>query len=177
VSRSFCQYTFDRARTVYGYESVSVAHAHRALSKSLITLASVNYSRQEHRHDASNTSPIAYLHHAQEAFRIAQDWFGVDDHARLLPFKLSLAHALQARVSTSTDEQKETLFNDAMTLIDDCLSIAQDIYGSMSFKVAQIHRLRSATYLSKKMYIDYFLLLVLLYASIDCLGSTKPNNN
>jgi hypothetical protein len=38
-----------------------------------------------------------------------------------------------------------------MELLDSCLSIAQDIFGTMSFKVAQVHRLRSATYLSKKM--------------------------
>jgi len=63
---------------------------------------------------------------------------------------MSLAHALQARVSADINENKEN-FNDAMELLDDCLAIAQDIFGTMSFKVAQVHRLRSATYLSKKM--------------------------
>ncbi|CAF4161667.1 unnamed protein product, partial [Rotaria magnacalcarata] len=40
------KYTFDRARTIYGYESIVVAHSHRALSKSLITLASTTFSRR-----------------------------------------------------------------------------------------------------------------------------------
>lgn len=94
---------------------------------------------------------MPYLHHAHESFRIAQDWFGVEDRVRLFPFKMSLAHALQARVSASAQENKELLFNDAMELLDDCLAVAQEIFGSMSFKVAQVHRLKSATYLSKKM--------------------------
>jgi hypothetical protein len=38
-----------------------------------------------------------------------------------------------------------------MELLNECLTIAQDIFGTMSFKVAQVHRLQSATYLSKKM--------------------------
>ena len=64
---------------------------------------------------------------------------------------MSLAHALQARVSANIEEDKDGYFNDAMELLDECLAIAQDIFGIMSFKVAQVHRLRSATYLSKKM--------------------------
>ena len=94
----------------------------------------------------------AYLHHAHEAHRIAQDWFGVEDRVRLLPFKMSLAHALQARVSANIDENKESYFNDSLELLNECLTIAQEIFGTMSFKVAQVHRLISATYLSKKMY-------------------------
>jgi argininosuccinate lyase len=66
---------------------------------------------------------------------------------------MSLAHALQARVSADINENKDNYFNDAMELLDDCLNLAQDIFGTMSFKVAQVHRLRSATYLSKKMLI------------------------
>jgi hypothetical protein len=61
---------------------------------------------------------------------------------------MSLAHALQAHVSTNNNVN---YFNDAMELLDECLAVAQDIFGTMSFKVAQVHRLRSATYLSKKM--------------------------
>jgi hypothetical protein len=64
---------------------------------------------------------------------------------------MSLAHALQARVSTNITEHKDNYFNDAMELLDECFAIAQDIFGTMSFKIAQVHRLRSATYLSKKM--------------------------
>jgi len=64
---------------------------------------------------------------------------------------MSLVHALQSRISADTTENKDGHFSDAMNLLDDCLSIAQDIFGTMSFKVAQVHRLRSATYLSKKM--------------------------
>ena len=97
------------------------------------------------------TSQNAYLHHAHEAYRIAQDWFGVEDRVRLFPFKMSLAHALQARASAISTDSKETYFDDAMELLDDCLAVAQEIFGTMSFKVAQVHRLRSATYLSKKM--------------------------
>lgn len=94
---------------------------------------------------------MAYLHHANEAYRIAQDWFGVEDNIRLFPFKMSLAHALQARSSSDGSDNKDTYFNDAMELLDSCLATANDIFGTMSFKVAQVHRLRSATYLSKKM--------------------------
>lgn len=141
---------------MYGYESLAVAHAHRALSKSLITLASITSSRRNSRdnvHDSSSTDGAqnAYLHHAHEAFRIAQDWFGVEDRVRLFPFKMSLAHALQARVSASGSDSKDMLFHDAMELLDDCLAVAQEIFGTMSFKVAQVHRLRSAAYLSRKM--------------------------
>ena len=64
---------------------------------------------------------------------------------------MSLAHALQARVSADISEDKDHFFNDAMELLDECFNIAQEIFGTMSFKVAQVHRLRSATYLSKKM--------------------------
>ncbi|CAF1367239.1 unnamed protein product [Rotaria sordida] len=151
------QYTFDRARIIYGYESLVVAHSHRALSKSLITHASTTYSRRSIEDNSSenkyiDSSQIDYIHHANEAYRIAQDWFGVEDNIRLFPFKMSLAHALQARVSTNQNENKDNYFNDAMELLDDCLTIAKDIFGTMSFKVAQVYRLRSATYLSKKMY-------------------------
>jgi len=61
---------------------------------------------------------------------------------------MSLAHALQAQILSDINDN---YFNDAMELLDDCLDIAQNIFGIMSFKVAQVHRLRSATYLSKKM--------------------------
>lgn len=133
-----------------------MAHAHRALSKSLITLASITFSRRDGQenpadHLAIQTSQNAYLHHAHDAYRIAQDWFGVEDRVRLFPFKMSLAHALQARASAISTDSKETYFDDAMELLDDCLAVAQEIFGTMSFKVAQVHRLRSATYLSKKM--------------------------
>ncbi|CAF1322827.1 unnamed protein product [Adineta steineri] len=153
-SVELAQYAFDRARTVYGCESLPVAHAHRALSKSLITLASLTHSRRPAHENKKKQDPSEtnYLHHANEAYRIAQDWFGVEDRVRLFPFKMSLAHALQSRLSADTNENKETYFNDALELLDDCLHIAQNIFGTMSFKVAQVHRLRSATYLSKKMY-------------------------
>ncbi|CAF2266002.1 unnamed protein product [Rotaria magnacalcarata] len=151
------KYTFDRARTIYGYESIVVAHSHRALSKSLITLASTTFSRritQESPSDNKSTdfSQAPFLHHANEAYRIAQDCFGVEDRIRLFPFKMSLAHALQSRASSDQTVSKDSYFNDAMELLDDCLTIANDTFGTMSFKVAQVHRLRSATYLSKKMY-------------------------
>ena len=64
---------------------------------------------------------------------------------------MSLAHALQARVSADTPENKDGYFHDAIDLLDDCLRIAQDLFGAMSFKCAQVYRLRSATYLSKKL--------------------------
>jgi hypothetical protein len=70
---------------------------------------------------------------------------------RLFPFKMSLSHALQARIAANLYENKNIYFEEAMELLNDCLLIAQDIFGVMSFKVAQIHRLQSATYLSKKM--------------------------
>jgi hypothetical protein len=64
---------------------------------------------------------------------------------------MSLAHALQARIAANLYENKNTYFEEAMELLNDCLSIAQDIFGPLSFKVAQVHRLQSATYLSNKM--------------------------
>lgn len=157
------QHTLDRAQIVYGYESLTVAHCHRALSKSLITFTSGTKSRRNIKdplfEDNSNysTTPIrqlssaSYLHHANEAFRIAQEWFGVDDRVRLFPFKMSLAHALQAQIAVNSSDMENTYFEDVMQLLNDCFSIAQDIFGSMSFKVAQVHRLRSAAFLSKKM--------------------------
>ncbi|CAF2998869.1 unnamed protein product [Rotaria sp. Silwood2] len=164
-SVELAQYTLDRARIVYGYESLIVAHCHRALSKSLINLASTTNSRRNIQDSlfednmnyypnttTKNVSSSAYLHHAQEAFRIAQDWFGVEDRIRLFPFKMSLAHALQAQIAANLSNKSNSYFEDAMELLNDCLSIAQNIFGSMSFKVAQVHRLQSATYLSKKMY-------------------------
>jgi hypothetical protein len=141
-----------------------VAHCHRSFSKSLITLTSVNHSRQTieeqslEKNENSNPStpikdspPCAYLHHAQEAYRIAQDWFGVEDHTRLYPFKMSLSHALQARIAVNLIENKTIYFEDAIELLHRCLLIIQDIFGPMSFKVAQVRRLQSATYLSQKM--------------------------
>ena len=64
---------------------------------------------------------------------------------------MTLAHAQQAHISSADDAVKESSFNEAMELLDECSLIAQEIFGSMSFKVAQVHRLRSATFLSKKM--------------------------
>ena len=64
---------------------------------------------------------------------------------------MSLAHALQARIAANLTENKNSYFDDAIELLNDCLSIAQNLFGSISFKVAQVHRLQSATYLSKKM--------------------------
>ena len=135
---------------------MAVAHSHRALSKSLITLGSTSSSChhvQENPDENKNidSSHSTYLHHANEAHRIAQDWFGVEDRVRLFPFKMILAHALQAQASADTTETRHTYFNDAMEYLNECLAIAQDIFGTMSFKVAQVHRLQSATYLSKKM--------------------------
>ena len=102
-------------------------------------------------HDTDSVES-AYLHHAHEAFRIAQDWFGVEDRIRLFPFKMTLAHALQAHVSSNVQDNYENYFQHGMELLDECLRIAQEIFGTISFKVAQVHRLRSATYLSKKMF-------------------------
>lgn len=64
---------------------------------------------------------------------------------------MTLAHALQAQVSADTVKNKDGCFHDAMDLLKDCLQITQEIFGAMSFKVAQVHRLQSATYLSKKL--------------------------
>lgn len=129
-----------------------MAHAHRAMSKILITMKSVHYTRPNSKTEINLSDQVAFLHHAHEAFRIAQDWFGVEDRVRLFPFKMSLAHALQASVNPNSNDQNDTSFADAMELLDDCLAVAQEIFGSMSFKVAQVHRLRSATFLSKKMF-------------------------
>lgn len=91
---------------------------------------------------------------------------------------MSLAHALQSYMSVDTTENKDGYFHDAMDLLDDCLLIAQDIFGTMSFKVAQVHRLRSATYLSKKMYFNnYFFLFQLMKLLLFFLGIMKLKNN
>ena len=95
--------------------------------------------------------PSAYLHHATEAYRIAQDWFGIDERVRLFPFKMTLSHALQARIAANLSENKIRYYDGAMEHVQICLSIAQNIFGLMSFKVAQVHRLQSAIYLSMKM--------------------------
>ncbi len=95
--------------------------------------------------------PSAYLHHAYEAYRIAQDWFGIDERIRLFPFKMTLSHALQARIAANLSENKTIYYDDVMEHLHDCLSIVENIFGLMSFKVAQVHRLQSAVYLSKKM--------------------------
>lgn len=109
-------------------------------------------SQTEHTDTAFNESPpSAYLHHAYEAYRIAEDWFGIDDRRRLFPFKMTLSHALQARIASNFVESKSNYFNQAMKHLQECLALAQDIFGVMSFKVAQVHRLQSATYMSKKM--------------------------
>jgi len=95
--------------------------------------------------------PSAYLHHASEAYRIAQDWFGMEERIRLFPFKMTLSHALQARIAANLSENKASYYDDAMEYLRDCLSIVENLFGLMSFKVAQVHRLKSAIYLSKKM--------------------------
>lgn len=97
------------------------------------------------------SSPSAYLHHAYEAYRIAEDWFGVNDHIRLFLFKMTISHALQARIASNLFEKKQNYYQDAMKYLNQCLLIAQNIFGRISFKVAQVHRLQSATYLSSKM--------------------------
>ena len=64
---------------------------------------------------------------------------------------MTLSHALQARIASNVVENKNNYFNQAMEHLRECLAIAQDIFGVMNFKVAQVHRLQSATYMSKKM--------------------------
>ena len=105
-------------------------------------------SRPASTHDCS---PAGYLHHAHEAYRIAQAWFGVDDRVHVLPFKMTLAHGLQAQMAVDGRESELPQFQEAMELLSQCLSVAQGRFGAMSFKVAQIHRLRSAMYLSRQM--------------------------
>ncbi len=95
--------------------------------------------------------PSPYLHHASEAYRIAQDCFGVEDRLRLFPFKMTLSNALQARIAANVSENKNSYYEDATEYLNDCLSIAQNVFGLISFKVAQVHRLQSATYMSNKM--------------------------
>lgn len=95
--------------------------------------------------------PSAYLHHAYEAYRIAQDWFGMEDRLRLFPFQMTVSHALQARIAANVAENKSSYLNEAMSHLQNCLAIAEEIFGKMSFKVAQVHRLQSATYMSNRM--------------------------
>jgi hypothetical protein len=64
---------------------------------------------------------------------------------------MTLSHALQARIAANLSENKTIYYDDAMEHLHDCLSIVENIFGLMSFKVAQVHRLQSAVYLSKKM--------------------------
>ena len=96
-------------------------------------------------------SPTAYLNHAYEAYRIGQAWFGVDDRVHILPFKMTLAHGLQAHIAADGRESALSQYQEAMELLSQCLSVAEGRFGAMSFKVAQIHRLRSAIYLSRRM--------------------------
>ncbi|CAF1631129.1 unnamed protein product, partial [Didymodactylos carnosus] len=134
------QYAFDRARIITGYESLPVAHCHRSVSKSYITM--------------KNFDSDLFLQHANEAYRIAQDWFGVND-VKLLPFKLTLANAFQAKANNILQQDKNSgklnYFNEALQLVQESLKTSEELFGTMSFKVAQVHRLISSTYLSKKM--------------------------
>lgn len=175
---------------MYGYESLVVAHCHRALSKSLINLASISQFRrsvqeilcEDDNNDDENTSisdssSSSYIHHASEAHRIAQDWFGVNNHVRLFPFKMTLAHALQAQIAVNIYNTDDTYFKDAIELLDQCLSTARNIFGSISFKVAQVHRLQSATYLSKKMFVEYRFLFFYDFTEFILLGIIKLKKN
>lgn len=64
---------------------------------------------------------------------------------------MTLAHALQARIAANLVEDKHIYHEDAMKYLQQCLLIAENIFGTISFKVAQVHRLKSAIYLSSKM--------------------------
>lgn len=64
---------------------------------------------------------------------------------------MTFSHAFQARIASNVVENKSNYFNQAMEHLQECLAIAQDTFGVMSFKVAQVHRLQSAIYMSKKM--------------------------
>jgi phosphotransferase system HPr-like phosphotransfer protein len=64
---------------------------------------------------------------------------------------MTLSHALQARIAANLSENKNNYYEDAMKYLNECLVIAENIFGLISFKVAQVHRLQSATYLSNQM--------------------------
>jgi hypothetical protein len=64
---------------------------------------------------------------------------------------MTLSHALQARIAANLLENKVNYYQNAIEYLNECLSIVQNVFGSISFRVAQVHRLQSALYLSNKM--------------------------
>ena len=90
------------------------------------------------------SSPNVYYHHAH-------DWLGVTNRIRLFSYQMTLVHTLQARLATNQSDNTQKMFDEAMRHLQECSAIAKDVFGSVSFKLAQVHRLQSAVYLSSRM--------------------------
>ena len=121
------QYTLKHAKTVYGYDSIEVADANRALSKALI----INKSFDDE----------AYYTCAQKAFKIAKEIFSPNS-PKLIVYKISLSLALQWKsVNSNIIEIKKVNINDAFNLAQEALESCVNVFGENNLSTAKVYRL------------------------------------
>lgn len=115
------------AKKVFGFDSIEIADANRALSKALI----INKMFRDE----------IYYDCAQRAFKIARDVYR-NNSAKLIAYKISLSLALQWKsVNTNIIEIKKVNINDAFNLAQQALETCMNVFGESNLSTAKIYRL------------------------------------
>nr|KAG5714145.1 hypothetical protein BaRGS_020473 [Batillaria attramentaria] len=122
----------DAAEKTYGCESLTLAAAHRTLSKALMV-------KQAFRTDDG------YYTHAMEAVRIARSQLP-HGHPMLHPYLTNFAMALQWKSLHCPKEVQDSTLRWAETEAQQALTIVIKHYGDISLRSAQIHTLLGQIY-------------------------------
>lgn len=122
----------DAAEKTYGCETLTLAAAHRTLSKALM-------AQQTFRTDDG------YYNHAMDAIRIARSRLP-QGHPLLHPYLTNFAMALQWKSLHCPKEVRESTLRWAETEAQQALNIVIKHYGDISLRSAQIHTLLGQIY-------------------------------
>ncbi len=137
----------NHAKNVYGYDSIEVADASRALSKALI----INKSFENE----------FYYECAQRAFKIAKEIF-INSNAKLIAYKISYSLALQWKsVNSNIIEIKKVNINDAFNLAQQALESCVNVFGEKNIATAKIYRLIGSIFYYMERFEEFFCFIVL----------------
>ncbi len=136
----------NHAKNVYGYDSIEVADASRALSKALI----INKSFENE----------FYYECAQRAFKIAKEIF-INNNAKLIAYKISYSLALQWKsVNSNIIEIKKVNINDAFNLAQQALESCVNVFGEKNIATAKIYRLIGSIFYYMERFEEFFCFIV-----------------